>query len=301
MNIIGWNEKTGRSVGNHPEARAEQWNRKFSSQVQRIYGGQFRFIQLAEETLQADFKSNPLTAIGHWHLVDGEWRRVLVTAAGPVGVSFNNPLVTEDILKKIDDLIELQLLASEYFEKAGDLKRLEVQLTEQVLNPQLLRMTTQRPLSAPQLPLKTRLEPIELSLPCFIEGLSFHDITRMAIEIHDCSGRHSFAHFHELDADTRNSAQKLAELVGVTLFIADVGLLTAEEQRTLFLYITTKPLSTGPSFVSGSLVSLRELMDSKQLHLDLLRKLSQSHLRMTEPFEYYKQNGILEFLFSSLR
>lgn len=138
---------------------------------------------------------------------------------------------------------------------------------------------------------------IGFALPTFIEGLSYSEMRRLALEIHDLSGRYAFLHLSDLSWSSRD---ELADLGPVTLYVPDIGLLTADEQRRLADHLRTRPGVDTPQFIFGSLSTEKELRESNLVDQNLLETATVCRLIMDRSFEEYKKTGIAEMFFSGL-
>lgn len=132
------------------------------------------------------------------------------------------------------------------------------------------------------------------ALPALITGINEREISQLAKEIHDLSGRYAFIS----DADMHwNNLSDLRDLGPVTIFINDVTKLSGDQQKLLTEYLWTQPGTEDPQLIIGALQTYTGLIDNKAVSNDLLRQLSGCLLNMDRPFQEYRRQGVLEFFF----
>ena len=145
---------------------------------------------------------------------------------------------------------------------------------------------------------------IRLSFPCLIESPNELDIFKMAVELHEYSGRFAFVHYSHLDKKTRYTGEGLETLGPVTLFVPEIEQLKDAEIFSLSNYLEEQEHSgisaDLPHIISGTTQKLSELTASKKIPESFVRKLSSARLQMKQSFTDYKRSGLLRFLMSQL-
>lgn len=140
---------------------------------------------------------------------------------------------------------------------------------------------------------------LQFNLPCLIEGQSHFDIHKMALEIHERSGRYAFLSATIVDPSVYKNVEAFNGLGPCTLFIPDLSEWNAERNQDLYSLLCQRPRAGSPQFITGSVVSKESLIREHGIARELIDKLSLIHLRMTESFESYVERGVMNFLFHS--
>jgi len=99
---------------------------------------------------------------------------------------------------------------------------------------------------------QTQMNPV----PLLIETRGAVDAHRIAVEIHETSGRWAMLSLESLDQDILKSRESLKELGAITLFIPSLGALTVEQQNDLISYLATQPSREMPQVIAGLEVSI---------------------------------------------
>ncbi len=148
------------------------------------------------------------------------------------------------------------------------------------------------------LPKRPTTRPLNFSF--LIESRSSEDIFKMALEIHSRSGRFAFLPFRDLSPAALDSADSFKSLGPLTVFVADITTLTFDQQRALVTFYTSARDKDGPQIVAGTLMTVSELKRTHKILPELWPYLSVGFLAMTQPFEIYKKENLLEFFYDSL-
>ncbi|MGE0764644.1 MAG: hypothetical protein AB7N80_15315 [Bdellovibrionales bacterium] len=219
--------------------------------------------------------------------------------------------VVTGVTKRLDELsVELSEFVELYLDAAVALTD-QLELLDQIehqLNRNAVEaggggnvIPLRRPLVDPQDPIVTprlrRRARIGFALPCLLEGPSQDDLKRLALELHELSGRYAFVYLSDLNW---NKASDLKGLGPVTLYVPDITTLTLDQQIALTEYLRLHPSVEQAQIVAGTLHPYSDLRQSGALTMDLLHFLSVCYLKMDRPFCEYRREGIIEFFFGSL-
>jgi hypothetical protein len=139
-----------------------------------------------------------------------------------------------------------------------------------------------------------------LSFPFLIEAQTEEDAFRMALEVHDVSGRNFFTPIEDLDVSTFASVDSIKSLGACTIFAQDFEHLPLDTQRMFLDYYQSPRDARSPQVVVGSVRSLSDLRTDAAINQDFLGCLSVGYLYLNQPFSFYKSGDILEFFFDSL-
>jgi hypothetical protein len=105
------------------------------------------------------------------------------------------------------------------------------------------------------------------STPLLIETNASFPLHRIALEIHELSGRWAMFNIEDMPSDILNSREGLKELGAVTLFIRDLEKLTVAQQLKLAEYLATQPSTEMPQViagVNGSTINLSETLGNSR-------------------------------------
>lgn len=135
------------------------------------------------------------------------------------------------------------------------------------------------------------------SLPCLIESAHSIEIKKMALELHELSGRYAFICLNDL---TINSAAGLCSIGTATVFIPEVASLTPRKQQVLLEYLRLLGSEDYPHIIAGSTKSFAELQNLGTLDAQLLDLISTSHLVLDRPTAQYSDEHLVTFFLSNL-
>lgn len=138
-----------------------------------------------------------------------------------------------------------------------------------------------------------------LKLDCLIEGVNDEEIHKMASELHDQSSRYAFVNYQELDASMRLVPSDLLELGAITLFVPSLLEVTRAEQQVL-KYIASLDTEERPLLMVGSVQSYSELLGETKIDSELLTYLVRAYIKLTRPFNEYKEQGLIQYFLDSL-
>lgn len=122
----------------------------------------------------------------------------------------------------------------------------------------------------------------------------------MALEIHSRSGRLAFLPATDLSPSAFESAETFKNLGPLTIFVQEVSKLTFEQQNALVAYYALARDKDCPQIIAGTTLTLAELKKSCKILPALWPQLTVGFLSMTQPFETYKRENLVEFFFDSL-
>jgi len=139
-------------------------------------------------------------------------------------------------------------------------------------------------------------------IPILIEAQSYSDISKMALEIHENSERFAFVHFDELGDTTRENAEQIASLRGMTIFISEICELDHKELKALQAYLDMAFSSRleAPQIICGTIYSYSDLRQKTLIDGRLLRRVATAFLKMDRSFKEYKEMGVMKFFLQSL-
>ena len=146
---------------------------------------------------------------------------------------------------------------------------------------------------------KSRLKE-RLSFPFLVEAQSEEDAFRMALEIHDHSGRRFFAPIEDLDTSAFADAGALREMGPISVYATCFEYLSPEVQQVWLDYFAGPRGRGCPQLIVGTTRSYSELKLDTEVNNDFLAKLTVGYLFLSQPFSVYKSGDILEFFFDSL-
>src|SRR5262249_51742165 len=127
-----------------------------------------------------------------------------------------------------------------------------------------------------------------LKLDCLIESPHISEIHKMALELHSHSRRYAFIEFRDLDKHARKDIGELTSLGAISLFIPSILDLTSLEQEMLRQMILQETLQR-PLLMVGSTLPYSELRGEPGLNLDFLAVLSRAYIKLSRPFNEYKE------------
>ena len=110
------------------------------------------------------------------------------------------------------------------------------------------------------------------STPLLIETKSGFPLQRIALEIHELSGRWAMFNIEDMPSDFLNSREGLKELGAVTIFIRDLETLSVNQQLKLGEYLATIPSTEMPQIIAG-LNGSAELVENERRVLPHLMSL----------------------------
>ncbi|WP_373998519.1 hypothetical protein [Bdellovibrio bacteriovorus] len=105
-----------------------------------------------------------------------------------------------------------------------------------------------------------------------LEGRSENTNKKVALQLHEITGRWAFVPFNDIKGQL-HSAQDIAKMGAMTIFVENVEKLNAAEQELLMDYIAEERSSEEPLIITSSSVTLDELTRS-DLASDLVDELS---------------------------
>lgn len=139
-----------------------------------------------------------------------------------------------------------------------------------------------------------------LSFPFLIEAQSEEDAFRMALEVHDVSGRNFFVPLEDLEAHTFASVENIRSLGACTIYATGFEALTLPVQKMLLDYYQSERGKRSPQIVVGTTISYPEMKTDPTIDAAFLSRLTAGYLYLSQPFNVYKSGDILEFFFDSL-
>lgn len=138
-----------------------------------------------------------------------------------------------------------------------------------------------------------------LKLDCLIESPHISEIHKMALELHSHSRRYAFIEFRDLDKNARRDLGELTSLGAISLFIPSILDLTSFEQEMLRQMILQDTLER-PLLMVGSTMPYSELRCEPGLNLDFLAVLSRAYIKLSRPFNEYKEKDLIHYFLDSL-
>jgi hypothetical protein len=120
------------------------------------------------------------------------------------------------------------------------------------------------------------------TLPLLIETSSGFPLNRVAIEIHNMSGRWAFIDAKDLPKDIFDSRENLEQLGAMTIFIKDITQLSESQQKKLAEYLSIKPNGDTPHVIAGAYEPVAELAASGRVLEQLLDLFCVSNLQWTD-------------------
>ncbi len=139
-----------------------------------------------------------------------------------------------------------------------------------------------------------------MSFPFLIEAQTNDDAFKMALEIHQLSGRRIFLPLGDLSPETFESAQSLRELGSATLYTSGIEKLDSKIQQTIVEYYKGERKKDDPQIIVGTVMSYSELKKSETLLPDLVNRLAVGYLYMRQSFNHYKDGSLMDFFVDSL-
>lgn len=187
-------------------------------------------------------------------------------------------------------------------ERLDTIEILESQLERIQSNPNknLIRLEDRRHSKALDLEVNKTRAKEKLSFPFLVEAHCEEDAFRMALEIHDLSGRKFFAPIEDLDTSAFQDAGALRSMGPISIYATCFEYLSPTVQQ-VFLDYFSGPRGRGcPQLIVGTTRSYADLKLDKEVNDDFLAKLTVGYLYLSQPFSVYKSGDILEFFFDSL-
>jgi hypothetical protein len=99
-----------------------------------------------------------------------------------------------------------------------------------------------------------------LNSPLLLVSTAQFPVNRVAIEIHELSGRWAFVSVEDLPADVFNSRESIEELGGLTLFIRDIAALNTNQQLKLAEYLARAASEDTPHVIAATSASIDDLI-----------------------------------------
>lgn len=179
-------------------------------------------------------------------------------------------------------------------QRRGELSRLEATLEEQPTNVIPFRRVSSVPARTPVNDARYILK-----LDCLIEAKYLSEIHKMATELHAQSSRYAFLDFRDLERDSRLRIPDLLSLGAVNLFVPDLLHLSMHEQEVLkdLMWIDSQQR---PILMVGTTLPYAELRSVAGVHLEFLALLSRAYIKLTKPFQEYKEQNLIHYFMDSL-
>lgn len=136
-----------------------------------------------------------------------------------------------------------------------------------------------------------------LSSSALVEGRSHDDLRRMAMEIHELSGRAAFVEFEDLELRT---PQDLEQLDGVTVFVPEVMLAPQDKLKLLIDHMARGGSQAGAKIVVGSVTPSSELKSLGGDIADVVRHASGLHFRAPQALGGPRRGSITKLILDSL-
>jgi hypothetical protein len=134
---------------------------------------------------------------------------------------------------------------------------------------------------------------------CLVEAKSIGEAHKMATELHAHSFRYAFLEFRDLDSKQRQWIPDLLGLGCLTIFVPDLLQLSLHEQKVL-LELTGFNSENRPLLMVGTTLPYAELRSTPGVHLDFLAEISRVYIKLTRPFQEYKDQGLIHYFLDSL-
>jgi hypothetical protein len=99
-----------------------------------------------------------------------------------------------------------------------------------------------------------------LTSPLLLVTTAQFPLNRIAVEIHQLSGRWAFVSVNDLPADVFGSRESIEQLGGLTLFIRDIAALTTNQQLKLAEYLARASSEETPHVIAGANESVEDLL-----------------------------------------
>jgi predicted Rossmann fold nucleotide-binding protein DprA/Smf involved in DNA uptake len=106
-------------------------------------------------------------------------------------------------------------------------------------------------------------------------------VNRVAIEIHELSGRWAFVSVEDLPADVFANRESIEKLGGLTLFIRDIASLSTNQQLKLAEYLARAASDDTPHVIAASSLSVDDLIHQGRILPYLSRLFTVSTLNTT--------------------
>lgn len=187
-------------------------------------------------------------------------------------------------------LAELMMMVLDYGVRAGDrtekLRIIEERMAEFVDSSNVIPLRPSRFEHVLQVT-ETEIEPADplssplLDSPLLLVSEGQFPVNRIAVEIHEMSGRWAFVSAEDLPADVFNSRESIEQLGGLTLFIRDIGSLTTNQQLKLAEYLGRAASEETPHVIAGSSMSVDDLIHQNRILPHLSRLFTVSTLNTT--------------------
>jgi len=130
---------------------------------------------------------------------------------------------------------------------------------------------------APADPLSSPL----LESPLLLISEDQFPVNRIAVEIHEMSGRWAFISAEDVPSETFNSRESIEQLGGLTLFIRDIAKLTTNQQLKLAEYLGRASSEDTPHVIAGATMSVDDLVHQNLILPHLSRLFTVSTLNTT--------------------
>lgn len=104
-----------------------------------------------------------------------------------------------------------------------------------------------------------------LTSPLLLVANAAFPLNRVAVEIHQMSGRWAFVSVEDLPATIFDSRESIEQLGGLTLFIRDIARLTTGQQIKLAEYLARAASDETPHVIAGANESVEDLLHSGRI------------------------------------
>lgn len=184
--------------------------------------------------------------------------------------------------------------------QAHTLRRIERLLTTDKLPTNVIRLPRRSDIH--KIPATNKLPMIRetkasLQVSCLIEGVDASEIFKMALELHQLSGRSHFVQWQDIFV---YKPQDLLGLHSVTLYVPSIELLNFSQINPLIQLLSNPERPTSVQVIVGTLVRSSELRERGSELRRLLDTLSGCHLVMQKTFNEYRELGLFQYLHSAL-
>lgn len=218
--------------------------------------------------------------------------------AGIWGLRPSKPLSESDRLEVHDSFKTILGTMERMRERCDDLARLQNKIHAQLeeLPSNVIPFSRAR---SRNMPVEAPRKRWTLKMDCLIEGTDSLEIHKMALELHSQSSRYAFLDYSEIDSKKRLVPSELLEMGAVTLFIPNILELSRYEQQVL-RHIVDQDTLNRPLLMVGSLLPYSQLRGEPNVDSEFLALLSRAYIKLTRPFQEYKEQGLIKYFLDSL-
>jgi hypothetical protein len=268
--------------------------------ILRQYGCQMEYLHLTElqravlPTARHQLAANQTVTSGESIFIPVFLNRKLAGAAQIMHAYDLSSSELRLIQQIVQTVIESTLMNLDRMELLSDL---EAQLKHVEQNHNVLPLSHFRPNPNP---VENRKSNDQFDFACLIESRSQLDIFKMALEIHNYSGRYAFLPAKDLSQDVWEDFDQLQKLGPASIYIEEIADLSLERQEFIYNFLRSRVRKSSPQIIVGTTRTFAELRANPAINKSFLDQITVGYLHMSHSFATYQKENLLDFFFNGL-